>query len=46
MSMRSYEDQAWRDCNGPLWAAVEMIALLCGEIARNHAASRHGAAAR
>jgi hypothetical protein len=40
MSMRSFEDQIWRDYNGPLWLAVQEIARLCGEITEQHLARR------
>jgi hypothetical protein len=32
MSMRSTDDQAWRDYNGPLWAAIDDIAQFCATL--------------
>lgn len=41
--MRSWEEQSWRDYNGPLWSAIEMIAILAGEITAEYLARRWAA---
>jgi hypothetical protein len=40
VSLRGFEDAIWHDYNGPLWAAVEDIALFCGEITDAYLARR------